>query len=223
MDSRDHFTLKSLFTRERLPSLFGAFVLLGIGYTVEHFANAYAFELALRPTTQHVGDIILDNLPVIDLNFLIVEGAFIAIVLGLLLVLSKPRSVLFSLKTLALFIIIRAFFISLTHVGIHPEAIEPGLGFFDAIYVYLNFQTGFFFSGHTGLPFLFALIFWKDRQVRYLLIGLSAIFGITVLLAHIHYSIDVFAAPFMVYGIFSIAKRLFARDYALMHPDEQKI
>jgi membrane-associated phospholipid phosphatase len=34
-------------------------------------------------------------------------------------------------------------------------------------------------------------------------------FGASVLLAHVHYSIDVFAAPFIVYGVFVIAAKVF--------------
>src|SRR3989344_7391434 len=142
---KETFTLAGLFGREKLPSLLGAFALLGVAYVVEHFANVYAFDYSLRPTSNYVGDLILDNIPAVDLNFIIVEVAFVAIILGIFFVLSKPRHVLFTLKALALFIIIRALFISLTHVGFHPEAIDPGLGFFDSVYLYLNFQTGLFF------------------------------------------------------------------------------
>jgi hypothetical protein len=212
---QDSLTLRDLFRRPYLASLWSALVLLAVAYLVEHVANTFAFEFALRPTSNYVGDLILDNIPALDLNFLIVEGAFLAILFGLILIFRHPRSILFALKALALFIIIRAFFISLTHVGIHPESIAPGLGFFDAIYLYLNFQTGLFFSGHTGLPFLFALIFWEHRRTRFVLIGVSILFGIAVLAAHVHYSIDVFAAPFMAYGIYRLTELFFPRDYAL--------
>lgn len=216
MPEQDSFQCKDLFGREKLPSLLTTLALLGASYIIEHFANLYAFAYSLRPTSNHVGDIILDNVPVVDLNFIIIEGALIAIILGTLFVFSKPRYVLFTLKTLALFIIIRALFISLTHVGIHPDNLAPGLGFFDAIYLYLNFQTGLFFSGHTALPLLVAFIFWDAPRVRYTLLLLSFVFGVAVLLAHIHYSIDVFAAPFMAYGIFKIAQYFFPRDYELI-------
>ena len=212
----DSFTLRNIFSRERLPSLLGALALLGASYVVEHFANVYAFDYSQRPTSNYVGDLILDNIPVVDLSFIIIEVALISIVLGTLFVFSKPRYILFTLKAIALFIIIRAIFISLTHVGIHPDNIAPGLGFFDAIYTYLNFQTGLFFSGHTGLSFLIALIFWNNNRVRYVLLSLSFVFAVAVLLAHIHYSIDVFAAPFMAYGIFKIAQHLFPQDYKLI-------
>jgi hypothetical protein len=45
---------------------------------------------------------------------------------------------------------------------------------------------------------------------------LSFVFAVAVLLAHIHYSIDVFAAPFMAYGIFKVSQYLFLRDYKLI-------
>lgn len=210
------FSLRDVFRRERLPSLLGAFLLLGVSYVAEHFANVYAFDYSQRPTSNHVGDLILDNIPAIDLNFIIIEVAIATIVFGTLFVVyARPRHILFTLKAVALFIIVRAFFISLTHVGIHPDNIAPGLGLFDALYMYLNFQTGLFFSGHTGLPFLMALIFWEHFNARAVFVALSFIFGAAVLLAHTHYSIDVLAAPFMAYGIFNIARRFFPKDYEL--------
>jgi hypothetical protein len=216
MQQRDSFTFKDLFGLEHRYSLITALLLLGGAYVAEHFANLYELSYSLRPTSTYVGDLLLDNLPVVDLNFIIIEGALFSIVAGIVFVALKPRYILFTLKALALFIVIRALFVSLTHVGIYPGNIDPGLGFFDGLYSYLNFQTGFFFSGHTGLPFFMALIFWEKFSARVVFLLLSFIFGVAVLLAHIHYSIDVFAAPFMAYGIFKIACYLFPHDYELI-------
>lgn len=214
--SKDLFTVRDLFRGEYLRSLVAAFVLLALAYVAEHFANLYELEYSLRPTSTYVGDLLLDNIPAINLNLVIIEGALLSIVFGTLyIVFKQTRHVLFTLKALALTIAIRALFISLTHVGIYPDTIHPGLGFFDSIYLYLNFQTGFFFSGHTAMPFLMALIFWKKFRLRVIFLSMSAIFGVAVLLAHIHYSIDVLAAPFMAYGIFKIAQYFFPRDYEL--------
>lgn len=114
--------MRDVFRRERLPSLIGAFLLLGVSYVAEHFANVYTFDYFQRPSTNHVGDLILDNILAVDLNFIIIEVALATIVLGtLFVVFAKPRHILFALKAVALFIAIRALFISLTHVGIHPD------------------------------------------------------------------------------------------------------
>jgi len=217
MPHRDTFTYKDLFDCENWYSLITAFVLLGFSFVFEHFASVYALVYLERSTSVYVGDLFLDNLPVVDLSFIIVEIAMVSIVLMVLfLVYFRPRYLLFSLKALALFIAIRALFISLTHIGIYPGSINLGDGFFDAIYSYLNFQTGFFFSGHTGIPFLMALVFWNKPLERNVLLVLSLVLAVSVLLAHTHYSIDVLAAPFMAYGIFNIAQYLFPRDYELI-------
>jgi membrane-associated phospholipid phosphatase len=210
------FTINDLFEPEHRYSLAGALLLLGFAYVCEHFANLYELAYSLRPTSTYVGDLLLDNLPVVNLNFIIIECALVCIVAGVVYVLLNPRYVLFSLKALALLIATRALFVSLTHVGIYPGNIDPGYGLFESVYMYLNFQTGFFFSGHTALPILMALIFWETYPARVVFLSLSVVFAVAVLLAHIHYSIDVLAAPFMAYGIFKIAQYFFPRDYELL-------
>lgn len=216
MRNKDPFTLKDLFHDGNLYSLVTSLVLVGFSLIAYHFANAYALVYLGRSTTTFVGDLLLDNLPVVDLNFLIIETALIAmVVVTLFVAFFRTRYILFSLKALAIFNITRAIFISLTHVGLYPGQISPGAGPLDAVYSYFNFQTGFFFSAHTGLPFLFALIFWKEKKLRYIFLAMSFIFAVAVLFAHVHYSIDVFAAPFMAYCIFKIAEYLYPQDYKL--------
>lgn len=213
---KDIFNVRDIFTKQHRWSLVTAIVLLVIAYVAEHFANAYELEYSVRATSTHVGDLLLDNLPVLDLNFLIVEGAIIGLVAGGIFLLMRPRYILFTLKAFALLVATRAFFISLTHVGIYPGVIHPDVGIFNGIYQYLNLETGYFFSGHTSVPFLFALIFWKEPRTRFIFLIVSFVMGTAVLLAHVHYSIDVFAAPFIAYGVFTMARNVFKSDFELI-------
>ncbi len=214
MRNKEPFTLNDLFKADHMYSLVTGLVLLGFSLIAYHFANEYAFDYLTRSTTTYVGDVLLDNLPVVNLNFIIIETALITMLVAVIfLIFFRARYILFSFKALAVFNITRALFISLTHIGVYPGQITPGAGLLDGIYSYFNFQTGFFFSAHTGLPFLFALIFWKEKKLRYILLSLSFIFAVGVLFAHVHYSIDVLAAPFMAYGIFKIAEYLFPHDF----------
>ena len=105
----------------------------------------------------------------------------------------------------------------LTHIGLYPGAASPGPHNFGwGLYDKVTFQGNLFFSSHTGFPFLMALIFWDRDGWRRFFIAATVVFGAAVLLAHVHYSIDVFAAPFMSYGIFAIASKFFPEDYALL-------
>ena len=77
-----------------------------------------------------------------------------------------------------------------------------------------------FFSAHTGMPFLGALVFWHEKYIRYTFLAAAAFFAVTVLLGHIHYTIDVAAAFFITYAIYHIALWLFPKDHAMFLGEE---
>jgi hypothetical protein len=207
-------TYKTFFTKERIRSFLVALVLLSLAIVFQFYASAYS----QRVSSNFVHDLLLDNLPIINLNAIIVEGALGAIVFTILLLIAKPKYILFSLKAIAIFIATRAVFVAVTHLGIYPGQVNPGTGFFDSIYTGLGLEAGFFFSGHTGLTLLMALIFWDEKFWRHVYIIAAMIFGVSVLLAHVHYTIDVLAAPYMTYAIFKLSQYFFAEDYELIEP-----
>ena len=103
----------------------------------------------------------------------------------------------------------RAAFVIMTHLGPYPDHIVTDLDTFR----YFTSGADLFFSGHTAIPFLYALIFWKDQILRYLFFCASFIAAAAVLFGHLHYSIDVFSAYFIVYGVYHIAVHFFRRDH----------
>jgi len=206
---------KGFWTRENKRSFALSILFLILALIIQFLAGRHSATVAAR--SNFAGDLFLDNLPVVNLDILIVQGAILMWAGGALLLALRPRYLLFGLKAIALFIIVRSISINLTHIGIYPhQAVldTDDLGY--SLYSLFAFQGNYFFSGHTGLPFLMALIFWPNKFWRSLFFIISAVFGVTMLLAHVHYSIDVFAAPFITYGIFKISEYLFARDYALI-------
>ena len=110
---------KEVFTKSRMRSLGVAFTLLALALFFHGYANSYS----MRNDGQFVGDFFLDNLPTINLNIVIVEGALIAIIFGVLLLLLTPRYIIFTLKAAALLIATRAFFVAVTHLGIYPDQV----------------------------------------------------------------------------------------------------
>ena len=204
---------RAFFTKDRIRSLLVALILLGLAVIFQFYASAYSN----RVPSNSVPDLLLGLLPIINLNAIIVEGALFAIAGSIVLLLAKPKYLIFALKAAAIFIATRAVFVSVTHLGIYPGQVGPDpTGFFDGIYTGLGLEAGFFFSGHTGLTFLMALVFWDEKFWRYTYMILSVVFAISVLFAHVHYSIDVLAAPYITYSIFVMSKYFFKEDYALI-------
>lgn len=191
-----------------LSSTFLAFIFLALSLTVNYAAGNYATKMASNGVT----DIILDNIPVVDVSGIYVYGALFFGLFMAVLLIREPKQMPFIIKSAALFYLIRAVFISLTHIGPVFQQIQPVSSF---LYRNLVFGADYFFSGHTGLPFLMALIYWGNKHLRYTFIAMSLVFGASALLGHFHYSIDVFAAFFITYGVFHIARCLFAKDYEL--------
>ncbi len=213
--NRMRLEYKGFWNSRHRNSLYLGILLLILSFMVQVSASHYSDRKSAQ--SGFTGDILLDNLPVLDLDFIVVQGAMLFWVFAMIVLISRPRYLLFALKAIALFVVFRAFFISLTHIGIYPNQVAfDGNGFLNHIYSRLISEGEFFFSGHTGAPFLLALIFWDDKPWRVFFLMATVFFGASVLFAHIHYSIDVFAAPFITYGIFKIAEKLFRSDYALM-------
>lgn len=205
---------KNLWTKEQGFSLASAILFILLAFVSQRVADIYVGNLQ----GVLVGDLILDHLPIVDIDGFIIQMALFITFISVVIVALKPRYILFTVKALSIFVIIRSFFISLTHLGISPHQVvfdTQNIGY--AIYDYLyNTKGDFFFSAHTGLPFLLALIFWHEKKIHIFFLVISVLSGVSVLLARMHYSIDVFAAPFMTYGIFIIATKLFPKDYKLI-------
>lgn len=159
-------------------------------------------------------DLLLDRLPVFDLFGFIVWGPVLMTAFLGWVVLRNPQYLPFTLKTIGLVFAVRAFFMVLTPLGIRTEVLDLGYGGLLKAFVYDPTTNDFFFSGHTAYPFSCALIFWSMPWVRSTFLLFAGGLAAAVLLAHAHYSIDVFSVPFMAGGVVWWAKKLFAPDYA---------
>lgn len=196
------YTMNRIFIRSLCVSVLFFIASLIINYN----ASIYALDVASNSVT----DFFLDRLPVVNVEIIFIEGTALFYVFVALLAFHEPKRLPFILKSVALFIVIRAIFVSLTHVGPFPEEAK-----IDSNMITRAFTSGsdLFFSGHTGLPFLMALMFWNQYYLRVIFLLSSFVMGASVLLGHLHYSIDVFAAFFITYTIFVLAQKFFRKDY----------
>jgi|SRR3989344_1112256 len=175
-------------------------------YAINRIAGMHA--TALAPLGRSISDVLLDAIPRLDTAFIHTEAHLMALItLCLLFVL--PRYFPLTFICLASIIVTRAVFINMTHLGLYKDATR----------IYGSFTTfggDLFFSGHVAIPFILALVFWDIRWMRYLYFFFMVLYGAAAVLGHYHYSIDIFAAPFIAYGVYRIVCRLFPQLVALL-------
>lgn len=151
-------------------------------------------------------DWLLRRLPLVRTGPLLTWGwlsihvvAFIALGLG------RPARVPFFLASLAVFLVVRAVFVSLMPAG-PPVGIMP-------IYegtplAVLDLDNELFFSGHTAVPYLYALLSSHSLRLRLFFLTCSAAMGAGVLLTRNHYAIDVLGAYFVTHSIHTLNERV---------------
>jgi hypothetical protein len=191
-----------------LMAVFAGLLMFVAAMSATYWANAYTTSHASNSVT----DIILDNIPTVNVDFVFSEGATLFAIIMVALLLYEPKRIPFTLKTIAIFTATRSAFLILTHIASPDHA-----SYIDTTDFIHKISSGddLFFSLHTGLPFLMALAFWNDKYLKYFFLVSTLIGAVSVLLGHLHYSIDVFSAPFIAFGVFHIARWFFSKDYEI--------
>ncbi|HBB03314.1 TPA: hypothetical protein DCZ39_00145 [Patescibacteria group bacterium] len=93
--------------------------MLAISLFGNFYAGMYANEKGSFPVT----DIVLSNTRAYDVDLLFVGGIFAFFLFILVWCLRYPVQMPYILKSLALFIAIRAVFVTLTHIGLYPDSV----------------------------------------------------------------------------------------------------
>jgi len=205
-----------LSDRKFLTSLLMAFLFLILSIIATYFAIQYADEKASGSVT----DIVLSNIPVFDVDGIFLYGPIVFWLITIFYAFAfEFKKTPFMLKSLALCVTIRAIFITLTHIGPFPDHTITNVS--NSFFSVFTSGNDLFFSGHTGFPYLMALIFWDNKYSRWFFLFSSFFFGAIVLMSHLHYSIDVAAAFFITYAIFRLAQKWFKKEQSFFENIEQ--
>ena len=149
-------------------------------------------------TLPMLSDLILDNLPVIDLS--LVYDLFCLVVFAVVAIYLVHRKDYnrfpFILLLCGIFFILRGIFIVLTPFGNPPEFMgsDPLFNGFS------KFELGVYPSGHVGNSFLLMLLV-KDKLYKYFLAFCVVVIVFALFLSHGHYSIDILSGFFFAYAI----------------------
>ncbi len=170
--------------------------------------NYYAVRFATFSAGPAVPDHFLSNIPRVNTYYIDYYFALYLQYFIFIFVILHPKYSIFFIKAFSMLVLTRSFFVNLTNLGVPVGTVQ----------VQSFFTTGgdLFFSGHTALPCMAMFVFWNMKPARYLFLFLAICMGVEVLLGHYHYSIDVFAAPFIAYGVFTLAKFFFKIDHDRM-------
>lgn len=179
-------------------------------------ANYYAGRWASEMGSQSVQaeDLLLRVLPVVDARFLFTWGfgAFLAAVVSLTLWRERERMPWIA-WSFALLILVRSACIVLTPLRSPDGALwVDGDWLYEGLGRYLTFKHDLFFSSHTASPFMAFLLF-RDRRIKLAFLAFSLTLALTVLLARMHYSIDVAAAFAFTYAIHHANRRFLRAPY----------
>lgn len=198
--------MKSLVTNPKwvIDTLLSAVMAysLGIGIMYWVLDPLYA---NLTPTP--INDRLLNILgPAIDLNFPSAIGLFfVASTFALYVLWKMPEKIPFILKAFAIAAFSKHLIGPITNLTQPLGAIKD--------WAYDDIYNDLFFSGHTANTFFAYLLVRKNTKVYKYIVAAGCIFEIAcVLLMKLHYTIDVFAAPFIAFGMFTLAKRFFGKN-----------
>jgi len=175
-----------------------------IAIVLDYFAGMYV------SSTQGVvaPDLILDHVPTLDLDFIFIYGDILIISLIILYPLFFKIKVFHkAIIQFSLLVMVRAIFTTFTHLKTPASALKFHIPY---LISFIFFRNDLFFSGHTAVPFLGFLLF-KNKKIKYFFLIASIIMGFVVLLMHVHYTIDVFGAFFITYGVFKFGEWFFRK------------
>jgi hypothetical protein len=192
-------------------SIFLLMISIAVTYAASSYNDSY--------TGHVVPDLLLDHIPLMNVQYIFFQGALGVVVVLFGILLTNPKFLPFVLESSALFFVVRSIFMIMTHLS------APSVEYYSyaehehhvrEVLFTISSGNDLFFSGHAGFPVLMMFIFWKNRYIRYFFLSCAIIGSIAVIVGHLHYSIDVFSAYFIAYGIFEISKRIFRDEYALI-------
>ena len=203
--------LRPTTMREHLVGYPALALALIINNYAGHLADAQGETAGIAP------DLLLGWLPHWDTSPLFIYGFTIFLIWLIAAgIWRERRRVLRILWSYAILVSLRSFFISLTPMHTPPDAIfSPDSPLCAFIGHHLTFKHDLFFSSHTALPFMAFLLF-REAWVRISFLVISVIMAATVLIGRFHYSIDVFGAFFITYGLHTLESHRIPQVYAFL-------
>lgn len=181
-----------------LESIFTVALLI---FTLSMFAKFLLF-IEGRPGVI-LNDPVLRKIHPVDMTYITFTILYACLPLALLFLIRYPKRLMIAIQSYILLVIFRIIAMYLTPLEAAPTLIalkDPLVEFFGTG---ITLKKDLFFSGHTSIMFIFYLVSVNKFAKNLFLAGTVAV-GALVVMQHVHYSIDVFIAPFIAYCSYRI-------------------
>ncbi|MGZ3922363.1 MAG: phosphatase PAP2-related protein [Flavisolibacter sp.] len=195
------FAVRNVSFRKRLT--IGLFLLVSLVLVLPSF-----FRFAEERQGYKMNDLVLNALTPRDVSVPIFLCIWLTVVLFFFRSATDPQLFLLYIYGFLLICLCRMITISLVPLEPPVNLIELRDPLSNYFYGSKNFITkDLFFSGHTATLSLFGFCF-KTKYYKAIALLASLAVACLLLVQHVHYTVDVIAAPFFSYGCFLIAKRI---------------
>jgi hypothetical protein len=173
-------------------------LLIPILFALTHFLDA----VERRPGVT-LPDPVLALFPAVNLTWLTFLIIYAGIIGGLVVLVQNPRRLILVLQGYAVMALFRMAAMYLTPLEPPPGIIELRDPFVEFFGGGKTLTRDLFFSGHTSTTFLLFLMI-PGRRLRVTYACATLLVGLCVVVQHVHYTVDVVAAPFFAYGAYSM-------------------
>lgn len=135
---------------------------------------------------------------------------------GLFIFIQKPKLLVQALLTYTILVLFRMMLMYSLPLDPPHDMISLVDPFVELFGTGATLDKDLFFSGHTSTMFMLFLLSYKPKMKWIFLIG-TILVGLSVILQHAHYTVDVLAAPFVAYAAYRIA--LHIKNYSFNTDD----
>ncbi len=188
----------------------GLFALIG-GIQLNFYSQTYLHNYMIEGKTLPVlSDLILDNLPYWDIDYLYDIFSLASFFIFIIYVIHKRKydKVPYFLLLCGIFHIIRGIFIVLTPFG-NPPMFDGTESLFNG---FSKYELGVYPSGHIGITYMY-FILANEKHYKWFLLICVIIITAALFLARGHYSIDILSGIFFAYAIKSYGDKYILKHF----------
>ncbi len=160
-----------------------------------------------RSATLTLDDPVLSALAPHDFTWLTFGVIYLGLALGLAHLAPSPHAVMHGVRAYTILILLRSLTMTLTPLAPPAGMILLSDPFAEHVVAAHALTKDLFFSGHTSTMFLVFLAV-RGRELKAFFGLCTLVVGVCVLWQHVHYTIDVVAAPAFAYFAYALARKI---------------